>query len=136
MHAGEPVTIGHPVPGNLALVLTPELRETADGETGELCIAGESVARGYLGRPDLTRERFIEHSRHGRLYRTGDLVRRLPGGALAYLGRADTQVKLRGHRMELTAVESELCRCPGILEAACRVQANGVGPELVAFVVT
>ena len=136
VHAGEPVTIGHPVPGNRALVLTPELRETADGETGELCIAGESVARGYLGRPDLTRERFIEHSRHGRLYRTGDLVRRLPGGALAYLGRADTQVKLRGHRMELTAVESELCRCPGILEAACRVQANGVGPELVAFVVT
>src|SRR5262249_16351141 len=70
------------------------------------------------------------------IYRTGDLVRRLPDGDHAYLGRADTQVKIRGHRLELTAVESELCRLDGIVEAACRVQANGAGPELVAFVVT
>jgi non-ribosomal peptide synthetase-like protein len=133
---GEPVTIGHPVAGNRAYVTDAELREVPSGETGELCIGGEGVARGYLGRPDLTRERFVSHPRLGRLYRTGDLVRRLPDGALAYLGRADTQVKIRGHRIELTAVESELCRYPGILEAACRVQANGMGPELVAFVVT
>jgi len=76
------------------------------------------------------------HPRVGRLYRTGDLVRRLPNGDHAYLGRADTQVKLRGHRIELTAIESELCRCEGVIEAACRVQSNGSGPELVAFVVT
>ena len=133
---GEQVTIGYPVAGNRAVVTDSELHEVPAGETGELCIAGEGVARGYLGRPDLTAARFITHPRFGRVYRTGDLVRRLPSGALAYLGRADTQVKIRGHRIELTAVESELCRCPGILEAACRVQGNGTGPELVAFVVT
>ncbi|HEY6195258.1 MAG TPA: non-ribosomal peptide synthetase, partial [Candidatus Eisenbacteria bacterium] len=136
VRAGEPVTIGHPVAGNRAYVTDAELREVPEGEIGELCIAGEGVARGYLGRPDLTRERFVEHPRLGRIYRTGDLVRRLAGGALAYLGRADTQVKIRGHRIELTAIESELCRCPGILEAACGIQVNGAGPELVAFVVT
>src|SRR5260221_6863122 len=136
VRAGEPVTIGYPVAGNRAYVTDAELREVPEGEIGELCIAGEGVARGYLGRPDLTLERFVQHPRLGRVYRTGDLVRRLAGGALAYLGRADTQVKIRGHRIELTAIESELCRCPGILEAACGLQANGAGPELVAFVVT
>ncbi len=136
VHAGEPVTIGRPVPGNRAFVVNSELQEVPEGEIGELCIAGESVARGYLGRPELTAERFIDHARFGRVYRTGDLVQMVPGGALAYLGRADTQVKIRGHRIELTAIESELCRYPGILGAACCVQANGAGPELVAFVVT
>lgn len=136
VRAGQPVTIGRPVAGNRAYVVDADLREVPPGETGELCIAGAGVARGYLGRPDLTAERFIDHPDLGRVYRTGDLVRQLPGGELTYLGRADTQVKIRGHRIELTAVESELCRYPGILGAACRVQANGAGPELVAFVVT
>jgi non-ribosomal peptide synthetase-like protein len=136
VRAGEPVTIGTPVPGNRGHVVDSELRAVPDGTVGELVIAGAGVARGYLGRPDLTAERFIEHPEFGRIYRTGDLVRRSPGGALSYLGRADTQVKVRGHRIELTAVESELCRFPGVLEAACRVQQNGAGPELIAFVVT
>src|SRR5262245_30094607 len=136
MIPGEPVTIGQPLQGNRAYVLDAELRELPVGETGELCIGGVGLARGYLGRPDLTRERFIEHPKLGRIYRTGDLVRKLPSGNYTYQGRADTQVKIRGHRLELTAVESELCRCDGIIEAACRVQANGAGPELVAFVVT
>lgn len=136
VRAGEPVHIGVPVTGNHAFVVDADLCQVTDGDSGELVIAGAGVARGYLGRADLTAERFIEHPELGRIYRTGDLVRRGPSGALAYLGRADTQVKVRGHRIELTAVESELCRCPGILEAACRVQENGAGPELVAFVVT
>ena len=136
MKPGEPVTIGQPLEGNRAHVLDGDLRELPVGEIGELFMAGVGLARGYLGRPDLTRERFFEHPRLGRVYRTGDLVRRLPGGDYTYHGRADTQVKIRGHRLELTAVESELCRCDGIIEAACRVQANGAGPELVAFVVT
>jgi non-ribosomal peptide synthetase-like protein len=136
VRAGEPVTIGRPVTGHRAFVVNAELDDVPEGETGELCIAGEGVARGYLGREDLTRERFVEHARMGRVYRTGDLVRRLPGGELAYLGRADTQVKIRGHRIELTAIESELCRCEDVLEAACRVQQNCAGAELVAYVVT
>src|SRR5260221_1098785 len=133
---GDPVTIGWALPGNRVFVVDGDLREVADGTLGEMCIGGVNVARGYLGRPDLTREKFIDHARMGRVYRTGDLVRRLPGGSLEFAGRSDTQVKVRGHRIELTAIESELCRCPGILEAACRVQANGSGPEIVAFVVT
>ena len=136
MKPGEPVTIGRPLEGNRAHVLDGELRELPVGEIGELFMAGVGLARGYLGRPDLTRERFLDHPRLGRVYRTGDLVRKLASGDFTYHGRADTQVKIRGHRLELTAVESELCRCPGIIEAACRVQANGAGPELVAFVVT
>jgi len=136
MQPGEPVTIGRPLEGNRAHVLDGDLRELPVGTIGELFMGGVGLARGYLGRPDLTRERFIDHPRLGRIYRTGDLVRKLPSGDFTYHGRADTQVKIRGHRLELTAVESELCRFPGIIEAACRVQANGAGPELVAFVVT
>jgi len=136
VRASEPVTIGRPVPGNRAYVLDESLNEVPEGTSGELCIVGESVARGYLRRAELTEERFPVHPRFGRLYRTGDLVRRLPSGDHAYLGRADTQVKLRGHRIELTAIESELCRLDGVIEAACRVQSNGSGPELVAYVVT
>lgn len=135
MWPGEPVTIGKPLDGIRAHILDPSLHELPHGQVGELCIGGEGLARGYLGRPDLTRERFIQHPTLGRLYRSGDLAKVLPNGDFAYLGRADTQVKVRGHRIELTAVESELCRCPGIIEAACRVQANGAGPELVAYLV-
>jgi non-ribosomal peptide synthetase-like protein len=135
VRAGEPVTIGRPVPGARAWILDERLDEVAPGETGELCISGESVARGYLNRPDLTREKFVEHPRHGRIYRTGDHVRRLPSGDLAYLGRSDAQVKIRGHRVELSAIESELCSCPGVRAAACKVQDLGGVKELVAFLV-
>ena len=136
MKPGVPVTIGWPLTGNRAWCLDADLRELPAGELGELYMGGIGLARGYLGRPDLTREKFIDHPKLGRIYRTGDLARKHGNGEFTYHGRADTQVKIRGHRLELTAVESELCRCDGIIEAACRVQANGAGPELVAFVVT
>jgi non-ribosomal peptide synthetase-like protein len=135
VRAGEPVTIGRPVRNAHAWVLDDELREAAPGETGELCIGGQSVTRGYLNRPDLTREKFVEHPVLGRIYRTGDLVRRLDSGDLAYLGRSDAQVKIRGHRIELSAVEAELCASPGVRAAACKVQDLGGGKELVAFLV-
>lgn len=135
VRAGEPVAIGTPVRGNRAYVVDASLEEVPDGETGELVIAGSSVARGYLGRPDLTAERFLDHPVFGRIYRTGDLARRDARGCLHYLGRADTQVKVRGHRIELTAIESELCRIPGVLDSACTVQGNAEQAELVAFVV-
>jgi non-ribosomal peptide synthetase-like protein len=135
VRAGEPVTIGRPVQNAQAWILDEALDEVAPGETGELCISGESVARGYLNRPDLTREKFVEHPRYGRIYRTGDNVRRLPSGDLAYLGRSDAQVKIRGHRVELSAIESELCSCPGVRAAACKVQDLGGVKELVAFLV-
>lgn len=132
---GAPITIGHAVRGNRALVLDEELREVADGGTGELCIAGASLARGYLNRPELTAEKFPVHPQFGRIYRTGDLVRRLANGELECLGRIDAQVKLRGHRIELGAIESVLAAQPGVRAAACTLQSTARGPLLVAFVV-
>ncbi len=132
---GAPITIGHAVRGNRALVLDEELREVADGGTGELCIAGASLARGYLNRPELTAEKFPVHPQFGRIYRTGDLVRRLANGELECLGRIDAQVKLRGHRIELGAIESVLAAQPGVRAAACTLQPTARGPLLAAFVV-
>lgn len=136
VRAGEPVTIGWPVEGNRAWVLDEDLDEVEPGAPGELCIGGAGVARGYLNQPALTAERFVEHPRFGRLYRTGDLVERRASGALAYLGRSDSQVKVRGHRVELSAVEAHLCACDGVVAAACALQGELPSRELSAFLVT
>ncbi|MDA0935380.1 MAG: amino acid adenylation domain-containing protein, partial [Planctomycetota bacterium] len=126
------VTIGTAVPGSRALVLDDGLSPVPEGEDGELCIAGQSLARGYLGRPELTAERFVEHPLHGRIYRTGDLVRMDANGQLMFGGRRDTQVKLRGHRVELGEIEVRLIGRRGVTAAACVVDAGGT---LRAFVV-
>jgi non-ribosomal peptide synthetase-like protein len=129
---GEAVTIGDAVPGSTALVLDEELREVPDGSFGELCIAGLSLARGYLGRPELDAEKFVVHPVHGRIYRSGDRVRRGPRGALEYAGRLDAQVKLRGHRVELAEIEARLAAGDGVRAAACAVED---GDRLAAFLV-
>lgn len=134
VRVGRPITIGRPVPGLQAWVLDEALEEVADGVPGELCLGGPGLARGYRGSPALTVEKFPLHPRFGRIYRTGDLVRREPGGDLACLGRIDSQVKLRGYRIELEAVEARLTTLPGIREAACAVQGE-TPAQLVAFVV-
>ncbi|HEX4966325.1 MAG TPA: amino acid adenylation domain-containing protein [Thermoanaerobaculia bacterium] len=135
VRAGEPVTIGRPLRNALAWSLDDALDEMALGEVGELCIGGAAVTRGYLNRPELTHEKFVDHPRFGRIYRTGDLVRKLPSGDYLYLGRSDAQVKIRGHRIELSAVEAELCELPGVRAAACKVQDLGSGKELIAYLV-
>lgn len=135
LHRGVPVHIGRAVRGNVALVLDDELLPVAVGDVGELCIAGAGLARGYLNQPALTAERFPDHPQHGRIYRTGDLVRTSSDGNLICLGRRDAQVKVRGHRIELEAVESTLAALPGVRAAGCRLQGNGAAAELVAFVV-
>src|SRR5205807_1316875 len=88
---------------------------------GELCIGGAGVARGYLNRPELTAERFLRDpfadGPTARLYRTGDRVRRHPDGALEFVGRIDSQVKIRGHRIELGEIEKQLAGEPDIKEA-------------------
>jgi len=134
VRAGEPVTIGRPVPGMCAWVLDEAMEEVPPGCTGELCLGGVGLARGYRGNPQLSAERFPLHPRLGRIYRTGDRARREPDGALACLGRIDAQVKVRGYRIELEAVEAHLAGLPGIREAACTVQGDA-SPQLVAFVV-
>lgn len=132
-----PVSIGRPVPGARLYVLDDELRPVPPGVEGELCIGGAGVTRGYHGRPEATAEAFprdpFVDSPTARMYRTGDLVRRQPDGTLAFLGRRDHQVKIRGHRVELGAVEAHLADLTGVREAAAVV--DGTGDTLVAFVV-
>ena len=138
-HPNEPVTIGQPVPNYLACILDEGLRPVPAGVAGELCLGGIGLARGYLGRPELTREKFISLDADGgaqRFYRTGDLARWNPDGNLEFLGRIDTQVKIRGFRVELAEIEAVLLECPGVQAAA--VALRGVGPaaqQLVAYIV-
>ncbi|GCB51303.1 non-ribosomal peptide synthetase/type I polyketide synthase [Streptomyces sp. NL15-2K] len=114
------VTIGRPLPNETAHVLDARLRPLPPGAIGELYLGGAALARGYLGDPDLTRVRFVDASDAGlgRLYRTGDLARRRDNGEIEFVGRADDQIKLRGHRIELGEVESALVSFPGVRQSA------------------
>ncbi|WP_205660921.1 non-ribosomal peptide synthetase [Amycolatopsis vastitatis] len=132
---GKPVAVGKPVPGMRAWVLDEQLEPVKPGEKGELCMSGAGLALGYHGKPELTAEKFPRHPRLGRLYRTGDLVHAEADGTLFYHGRIDSQVKLRGYRIELEAIESSLARFPGVREAACRVQGEGAGQVIAAHLV-
>jgi acyl carrier protein len=101
---------------------------------GELLIGGAGVARGYLGRPELTAERFVEIGGE-RFYRTGDLVRRHADGALEFVGRIDHQVKIRGHRIELGEIESALLRQPGVKDAVAIARDDAAGEKrLLAYI--
>ncbi|MFE7778874.1 amino acid adenylation domain-containing protein [Streptomyces sp. NPDC057445] len=133
---GERVPIGHCLPGHVSVVLDAEGDEVTDGESGELHLGGPCVAEGYLGRPDLTEQRFVElPGRDGIYYRTGDLVA-LQDGELLFLGRADRQVKIRGFRIELEEIEVALCNLDPVRNAVVDVeQRPDGGDRLVAHVV-
>ena len=126
--------IGVPIPD-----LTLELRDAQGrlagaGETGEIWVGGAGVARGYWNRPELTAERFLELD-GARRYRSGDLARRLPDGDIEYLGRADRQVKLRGHRIEPGEIESVLAEAPGVRSSVVILREDTPGDQrLVAYV--
>ncbi|MFH8984013.1 non-ribosomal peptide synthetase [Streptomyces varsoviensis] len=136
------VPIGRPVAGAETYVLDGELRPVPVGVPGELYLGGVVLARGYLGRPDLTADRFVPHpyadAPGARLYRTGDLVCWRADGSLDFLGRNDHQVKVRGVRVEPGEIENVLRDHPGVREAvviAAAPEGGSAGMELVAYVV-
>ncbi len=145
LHAGEAVTIGRPLPNYGMLVIdaesTAELTLMPRGEVGELCITGPGVSDGYLGRPDLTAEKFLPNPwasqpNQARLYRTGDLARIDANGQVQCLGRTDDQVKIRGFRVELGEIEAVLAQQAGVGTVAVVLRQEGGLDQLVAFLVS
>jgi non-ribosomal peptide synthetase-like protein len=144
LQAGEPVTIGTPLPNYGLMVIAADiengLRLLPRGHTGELCITGPGVALGYLGRPELTAEKFLQNpwssgGSDDRIYRTGDLARIDEHGQVQCLGRADDQVKVRGFRVELGEIEAVIAEQPGVGTVAVVLRSNEGAGQLVAFVV-
>ncbi|WP_329062001.1 non-ribosomal peptide synthetase [Amycolatopsis sp. NBC_01480] len=105
---GAAVPIGEPLDGVTFHLLSPDRQFVAPGETGELYIGGVQLARGYRGRPDLTRQRFVRMADGSRVYRTGDIARRLESGAVEFCGRIDDQLKIHGHRIEPAEIAQTL----------------------------
>ena len=135
-----PVPIGRPIANMRTYVLDAAMRPVGVGIEGELWLAGVGVARGYLGRPDLTAERFLPDpffERPGeRMYRTGDLARWRHDGEIEYLGRLDHQVKIRGVRIELGEIEAELERIEGVTRGVVIDREFGPGDRrLVAYLI-
>ncbi|MBT8160391.1 amino acid adenylation domain-containing protein [Arthrobacter sp. GN70] len=136
-----PVTLGTPLPGYSAVILDPETdRALPYGELGEIGLAGIGLARGYINRPELTEKSFIgdflglEGNPSHRIYRTGDLGRFNDNGEIEYHGRTDTQVKLRGYRIELAEIENVLLELPGIALAVVKTWEPEPGTtELAAY---
>lgn len=118
---GTAVPIGRPIANTLAYLLDEDLRAVPAGVAGEIFLGGDGLATGYLGREDLTRERFlwcdVGDGSTQRLYRTGDMAYRRPDGCLVFLGRRDRQVKVRGHRVEPAEVEAAAEAHPGVFQA-------------------
>jgi amino acid adenylation domain-containing protein len=131
-----PPPIGRPKPNYQVYVLDQYLNPLPVGAIGELHIGGAGVTRGYLNRPELTAERFISDpfrkADGARLYKTGDLVKRLPDGSIAFVGRIDGQVKIRGLRVELGEIESAMRAVPGVAQAVVTVLTDPAGQKQLA----
>lgn len=136
----EVVTIGKPVANTTIYILDEKREGVTEGRSGEICIGGEGVARGYLNRADLTAEKFLpdpfSDKPGARMYRTGDLGRFLANGEIEYLGRIDQQVKIRGYRIEPGEIEYVLSKLEGIRQTVVLAVDDHFGePRLVAYIV-
>ena len=130
--------IGRPIPATTTYIMDERLRLLPTGVAGEVCVGGGGVSRGYLGRDELTGQKFVTnpYKAEERLYRSGDLAKFLPNGEMMYLGRIDDQVQIRGFRVELGEVRSRLLEHAGVAQAeviARKQQTNAL--ELVAYIV-
>ena len=138
LYPGKPVTIGKPLPTYTSVLLDEQLNPVPFGEVGEICVGGPGVARGYVNRPDLTEQRFIPDpsgETNGRIYRTGDLGRYTADGEIEYKGRADSEVKVRGHRVDLQEIESVMLEDDSVSAAVVNLlQRAGTGGELASYV--
>jgi non-ribosomal peptide synthetase-like protein len=137
----KPVTIGKALPTYSVYLLDDRLMPVNGSETGEICIGGPGVAKGYVNRPELTAERFLPDpfrpaGEHSRLYRTGDLGRYTENGEIEFLGRCDTQVKIRGYRIELSEIEEVIRGETGVKDVVVTtLDGNTEAPDLVAYVI-
>lgn len=134
-------SIGTPIDNTGIFILDEELKQVTYGESGELCVSGLALANGYLNRPDMTAEKFIEWNeapdKITRIYRTGDLARYMPDGNIDYLGRRDTQVKIRGNRVELGEIEILINQLNNIQQAIVIAREDIIGQKrLVAYMVS
>ena len=137
---GKPITIGKPIWNTQVYILSGDKDLSPMGVTGEICIGGAGLSRGYLNRTELTKEKFIKDpfskEKGARLYRTGDLARWLPDGNIEYLGRKDDQVKIRGYRIELGEIESVLNESGLVQQGVVLAKADSHGNKrLVGYVV-
>jgi natural product biosynthesis luciferase-like monooxygenase protein len=133
------VPIGRPIANTQVYILDKSMQPVPAGVQGELFLGGDGVVRGYIQRPELTAERFVANpfvpSNGARMYRTGDVARYRPNGVIEFLGRADFQVKIRGHRIELGEIETVLGENPAVREAVVTAAADAGGHQvLVAYI--
>ncbi|BDA68754.1 hypothetical protein CAL7716_029200 [Calothrix sp. PCC 7716] len=132
------VPISSPIANTQLYILDKYHQLVPVGVAGELCIAGEGLARGYFHRPDLTAEKFIPNpfsDKSTRLYKTGDLARYLPNGDIEYIGRIDNQVKVRGFRIELGEIEAIISQYPGVRETVVVVREDSASQRIAAYLV-
>ncbi len=133
---GDAIPIGDAIAGTAVYIVDDKLVPVGEGEVGELVVGGDGVALGYLNRPELTAEKFVDDvfTPGSKLYRTGDLVRRRPDGAIDFLGRNDRQIKIAGKRIELDEIEHALRAAPGVADAAVAAFEGRRGKSIAGFV--